>query len=608
MADAVRKLSVRLSVDNAQRAKAELREVGESGHRSLQQIVTGASAASAALRLLGPVIAGLGVSALAATAKRALDTAGGLGELAEQLGVSTDALQAYQFAAGQAGVSSEQLEAGLSKLTRAIGEAADGNAQAIDAFTRLGIGVLDAGGNVRSTEAVLADIADAIAKVENPAERARIAFEFLGRSGQRMVPLLAGGRDALREMEEQARRTGQVLDAELIKQADEASDALGAMAAQAQRLFQRLVAFAAPTVMAGLREINRLLGNESAGERTAGIDRQIAQLTEGLERPGVTAQQRENVQAIIDDLRQERAAIAAAARGPAAVAPDPARGTRNPRPRQTGSGAAERPDPGALERRLNELAQAEGVIRVTNEQLAEGQRIFEQTRTPAELYAQTVARLGELLRTGATDQDTYNRAIDEANATLASATRETDDLAEAAQQLGLTFSSAFEDAILRGARLRDLLQGIAQDIARIIVRQTITQPLAGGITGLISQAGSLLGSLFTGGPTAAPDKVVNLNGGFKAEGGPVSRGMNYVVGEQGPELFVPSAAGTIVPAGRFGGGGPVVNQSYTIDARGADAGSEARLRALVPQIIAAARDGTLDAIRRGGYAFRTARG
>jgi hypothetical protein len=66
MADAVRKLSVRLSVDNAQRAKAELREVGESGHRSLQQIVTGASAASAALRLLGPVIAGLGVGALAA--------------------------------------------------------------------------------------------------------------------------------------------------------------------------------------------------------------------------------------------------------------------------------------------------------------------------------------------------------------------------------------------------------------------------------------------------------------------------------------------------------------------------------------------------------------
>lgn len=607
MADAVRKLSVRLSVDNAQRAKAELREVGESGHRSLQQIVSGASAASAALRLLGPVIAGLGVGALAATAKRALDTAGGLGELAEQLGVSTDALQAYQFAAGQAGVSSEQLEGGLSKLTRAIGEAADGNAQAIDAFTRLGIGVLDAAGNVRGTEAVLADISDAIAKVENPAERARIAFEFLGRSGQRMVPLLAGGRDALREMEEQARRTGQVLDAELIKQADEASDALGAMAAQAQRLFQRLVAFAAPTVTAGLREINRLLGNESAGERTSGIDRQIAQLTEGLERPGVTAQQRENVQAIIDDLRQERAAVEAAARGTAAVAPDPARGTRNPRPRQSG-GAAERPDPGALERRLNELAEAAGVIRVTNEQLAEGQRILEQTRTPAERYAQTVARLGELLRTGATDQDTYNRAIDEANATLASATRETDDLAEAAQQLGLTFSSAFEDAILRGARLRDLLQGIAQDIARIIVRQTITQPLAGGITSLISQAGSLLGGLFTGGPTPAPGKVVNLNGGFKAEGGPVSRGLNYVVGEQGPELFVPSAAGTIVPAGRFGGGGPVVNQTFTIDARGADAGSEARLRALVPQIIAAARDGTLDAIRRGGYAFRTARG
>jgi phage-related minor tail protein len=83
-----------------------------------------------------------------------------------------------------------------------------------------------------------------------------------------------------------------------------------------------------------------------------------------------------------------------------------------------------------------------------------------------------------------------------------------------------------------------------------------------------------------------------------------------LMGEAGPEAILPLARD---PHGRLGvrasgAGGPVIIQSFSIDARGADPGSEARLRALIPQIVAAARDGTLDAIRRGGYAFRTARG
>lgn len=45
-------------------------------------------------------------------------------------------------------------------------------------------------------------------------------------------------------------------------------------------------------------------------------------------------------------------------------------------------------------------------------------------------------------------------------------------------------------------------------------------------------------------------------GGFRAAGGPVSVGRSYIVGERGPELFVPSGSGRIVPSG---GSAPVVN-------------------------------------------------
>lgn len=45
--------------------------------------------------------------------------------------------------------------------------------------------------------------------------------------------------------------------------------------------------------------------------------------------------------------------------------------------------------------------------------------------------------------------------------------------------------------------------------------------------------------------------------GFRASGGPVSGGSPYIVGEQGPELFVPNMSGSIVPNHALGGGGGV---------------------------------------------------
>jgi hypothetical protein len=42
--------------------------------------------------------------------------------------------------------------------------------------------------------------------------------------------------------------------------------------------------------------------------------------------------------------------------------------------------------------------------------------------------------------------------------------------------------------------------------------------------------------------------------GFRASGGPVSSGSPYIVGERGPELFVPSSSGNIVPNNALGGG------------------------------------------------------
>jgi hypothetical protein len=65
----------------------------------------------------------------------------------------------------------------------------------------------------------------------------------------------------------------------------------------------------------------------------------------------------------------------------------------------------------------------------------------------------------------------------------------------------------------------------------------------------------------------------------RAVGGPVSGGSPYIVGEMGPELFVPGSSGTIIPNNRMGGGAKI---SITVNA-----GMGANGRQLGEQIVSA---------------------
>ncbi len=97
---------------------------------------------------------------------------------------------------------------------------------------------------------------------------------------------------------------------------------------------------------------------------------------------------------------------------------------------------------------------------------------------------------------------------------------------------------------LSGAEVEwdEVISRMALRLSDLVVDQTLEAALAGlsGGTGANGGAGgggdflAMLGSLF---------------GGFRASGGPVAAGRAYVVGEQGPELFLPEGAGNIEPQG-----------------------------------------------------------
>lgn len=233
--------AVRLTVEDGGKVKAELATIGASGQQSLALIEKGGENASKGLssltdraqflskglKSMALVAAGaVSVGGLALMTKKALDAASALHDTATNLGINVEALQELRYAAEQSGVAQENFDKSLGKLIKNIGEAAQGSGAAKDAFNVLGVAVRDTEGNIRDTESIFRDVSDAMAGIENPTERVRLAFELFGKQGVALVGMLSEGSDATDKMRQRARDLGIVLEADLVRDAEAAGDEL----------------------------------------------------------------------------------------------------------------------------------------------------------------------------------------------------------------------------------------------------------------------------------------------------------------------------------------------------------------------------------------------
>jgi phage-related minor tail protein len=123
-------------------------------------------------------------------------------------------------------------------------------------------------------------------------------------------------------------------------------------------------------------------------------------------------------------------------------------------------------------------------------------------------------------------------------------------------------------AVVSGkASMDSLVNSILADFDRVAARDFIAKPIEGVIASLASSLFSI--------------------GGARASGGPVESGLAYLVGEQGPELFLPQSAGAIVPNGA--GVGPARPQIVmNVQARDASSflKSETQIAAMLSRALA----------------------
>ena len=236
---------------------------------------------------------------LALVVTRAIDTADAIGKAADRMGIGTDALQEYRFAADLAGVSTEKLDSAFDAFGKRLGELRAGTGTLTTFLGKFDEQLLQNLVNARNNEEALQIFFRALAATENAADRAALSAAAFGRSaGVEMTNLVREGSDSLEEMRQRARDLGDVLDEDLIRKAEMAKDQLTILTRVLGTQMNEAILQLTPAVIALSEEIIKALpkvrefidgflpneskSTETLAKRLKEIDTVIEDLTDPL--------------------------------------------------------------------------------------------------------------------------------------------------------------------------------------------------------------------------------------------------------------------------------------------------------------------------------------
>lgn len=223
---------------------------------SVQQLATTGAGVLTLARNLKQLAVAYGVMQAAQHVLNVGMRSGALIDQAAQLGVSTDALQAYRLAAAQSGVEAEQFDSALQRLTGQLGQARAGSDEAIDRFDRLGVKILDARGQLRPVSDLLPEVARGLLSVSSETERNALAQEFFGRSGARVVTMLETLARGTGAVTAAARLQNAVIERDTLEAWNKLDAQMKVTTASADAAF---AALGAPIATWSLKQVNDLL-------------------------------------------------------------------------------------------------------------------------------------------------------------------------------------------------------------------------------------------------------------------------------------------------------------------------------------------------------------
>jgi hypothetical protein len=486
-----------------------------------------------------------------------------VGETAKRVGLDLQRFQELQFAGRQNGLAAKDFGTGLEGLAEKLNEARQKENELSKLFADNNVKLKDRQGQVIGVNEALGHAGDLVKNAATEFDKIKIA-EAVGLTRD-WVPLLEQGAQALNKQASAARDAGAIIDSDIIQKAKDFERDWAAAIDRWATIFQ-----ANAGGIIGL--IDTIISK--AGGLLGGLDNYSKRLqaVADIEQNGLAGASRETLNyarktfgSDVDPLVTRRLDEFAEADR------EGARGSGFGRTKSSKQFAAE------------QRAAASG-SRANTSSLFDskgggggGKSEEEQAQDRLERYIETLMRQNSLLdaqiatfgRSNAEKRAAVELAkaqvdLDKLDAgerekIIASLTREIElsekkrtqlesmktaqkGLVDAQKFFGDAAVDALEDLIVNGAKAEDVVKRLAASLAKAAIQAALmgTGPL-GGIFGSAGTNGGV-GGIF--------GMLPSLFG--RATGGPVNAGQPYRVGERGPETFVPTVPGKIVPNGRGG--------------------------------------------------------
>lgn len=485
-----------------------------------------------------------------------------LGKSAKDAQIGVETFQKWQFAASQSGVSAEEFAASLGRAQKRIGEfAARGTGAAAKSLEKLGVSLRTVDGDMRDQESILRDYFRALDSLGSAQERTSAITDLFGANARKMTLAFGQGTEVIEDFERQAESLGLVISGNTIAAAEDFNDQLDILQRVLQGKIAENMGKIAPSIIAvteaAIELIPVIADATSSLLELFGIGKK-AELLDSL-----------------GDLNSELFFVD--------------QKIKNLTPMKGGLldfGGSVTESLAELERNKKQILSRRDTI--FSEISAIDKPVFQPrfTNSSTEKFVDQPSLALLPSTTQAEKNDFYKIQTEMFNfqSNLFFAKLEQNQELKDAQnkaaeeQLKLnqkiyedskaSFQDLFQDNMVMAAETG--FKSVLDSWARTL-QQMMFKALSSGIFDLLAGIGG-------GGSGSFGGLFKSVFGGFKADGGSVSRGKSYIVGERGPELFAPNQSGSIIPNAQDSGGINIVNN---IDASGGGADVDQRIRVAV---------------------------
>lgn len=201
-------------------------------------------------------------------------------KMSQKLGLSAKSYQEWDYVMQLAGTDMGSMTTGLKTLTNKLDDAKNGSDEARGMFEKLGISMEDI--NTMSREDLFAKTIEGFQGMADSTDRAALANDLFGKSGQNLAPLFNQSAEATKGLIEQANQYGMIMSGDAVKASADFEDALTRMQSTMTGAKNALIAEFLPSLTSMMDGVSMLVSGDKNGfdKISEGVDELVKNITD----------------------------------------------------------------------------------------------------------------------------------------------------------------------------------------------------------------------------------------------------------------------------------------------------------------------------------------